>query len=364
MQYRRIVAWILVACTRVRRSQAKTLAELVVGAMRCRRASLADIGRAMLGKTLPKHKIKRVDRFLGNERVEVAEAIWALLAIAAKAAGGRLFVLLDWVDVTSYKVLVAAVPVRGRSVPVLFAAYEKWQLFKSQNAFEEGFLTLLRALLPQGVQAVVVADRGFHRAELAKHLQATGLGYVIRVNGTTYFAADRHAGRPDEVRLRPGQHADLGFGAYRKSQPVEQRVVVYWKTHHDEAWFLATNLTWGWRHIVAAYALRMHIEQLFRDEKSLRFGWGLRQTSLSTPERLERLLLVLAFAYLFLILLGLLASETLPPSHWASASSHKKVQSSLFTIGRQLQSVLRCGVWRLLHLFACVLAQLVKQNWG
>jgi len=364
MQYGRIVAWILGACTRVRRSQAKTLAELVVGAMRCRRASLADIGRAMLGKALPKHKIKRVDRFLGNERVEVADAVWALMAIAAKAAGGRLFVLVDWVDVTSYKVLVAAVPIRGRSVPVLFAAYRKWEFFKSQNAFEEGFLTLLRALLPPKVQAAVVADRGFHRAELAKHLQATGLRYVIRVNGKTHFAAEDHIGRLDDVRLRPGQHVDLGFGAYRKSRPVQQRVVVYWKMHYEEAWFLATDLDWGWRHVVAAYALRMHIEQLFRDEKNIRFGWGLRQTPISTPGRLGRLLLVLAFAYLFLILLGLLASETLPPSHWASASSHKKVQSSLFTIGRQLQSVLRCGVWRLLHLFACVLAQLVKQNWG
>jgi hypothetical protein len=97
-----IVSWIVGTCTGIRRSQAKTLAELVLGAMRSRRASLADIGRSMCGKALPKHRIKRVDRFLGNERVEVAEAVWALMAIAAKAARGRLFVLVDWVDVTSY----------------------------------------------------------------------------------------------------------------------------------------------------------------------------------------------------------------------------------------------------------------------
>ena len=108
----------------------------------------------------------------------------------------------------------------------------------------------------------------------------------------------------------------------------------------------------------------MHVEQLFRDEKNLRFGWGLRQTQLTTQERLERLLLVLAFAYLFLILLGLLASETLPPSHWASGSSRKKSQNSIFTIGRQLQGELRCTVWRLLHLFAVTIARLVEQNWG
>ena len=364
MCYGSIVSWMVRVCTGIRRSQAKTLAELVGGAMRCRRASLADIGRSMGGKALAKHKIKRVDRFLGNERVEVAEAARALIAIAVKAARGRLFVLVDWVDVTCYKVLVAAVPIRGRSVPVLFAAYPKWKLSKSQNAFEEGFFTLLQALLPAKAQAVVVADRGFHRAELAKHLQATGLGYVIRVNGRTYFASERHAGRLDGVRLRPGEHVDLEFGAYRKSRPVRQRVIVCWKKHYDEQWFLATDLDWGWRHVVATYALRMHIEQLFRDEKNLRFGWGLRQTRLSTAERLERLLLVLAFAYLFLILLGLLATETLPSSHWASGTSRKKEQNSLFTIGRHLQGKLRCGVRRLLHLFGTALAQLAQQNWG
>jgi hypothetical protein len=318
----------------------------------------------MCGKALPKHRIKRVDRFLGNERVEVADAAWALIMIAAKAARGRLFVLVDWVDVRSYKVLVAAVPIRGRSVPVLFAAYEKWRLRKSQNAFEEGFFTLLRALLPKKVQAVVVADRGFHRAELAKHLQATGLCYVIRVNGTTHFASERHAGRLDGIRLRQGEHIDLEVGAYSKSRPVRQRVIVHWKKHHDEPWFLATDLDWGWRYVVATYALRMHIEQLFRDEKNLRFGWGLRQTRLSTPERLERLLLVLAFAYLFLILLGLLARNTLPSSHWASASSPKKHQNSLFTIGRHRQPELRCSARHLLHLFAASLSQLLEENWG
>ncbi len=49
----------------------------------------------------------------------------------------------------------------------------------------------------------------------------------------------------------------------------------------------------------------MSTEELFRDEKSLRYGWGLGQTQLSEPERLERLLLVLACAYMLLVLMGL-----------------------------------------------------------
>ncbi|MHC5057367.1 MAG: hypothetical protein ACYTKD_22050, partial [Planctomycetota bacterium] len=36
-------------------------------------------------------------------------------------------------DIGKYKVLKAAVPIRGRAVPILFAAYPKWKLKKSQN---------------------------------------------------------------------------------------------------------------------------------------------------------------------------------------------------------------------------------------
>ncbi len=47
-------------------------------------------------------------------------------------------------------------PLRGRSIPILFAAYEKWKLFKSQNALEEGFFRLLKDLCPAHTQVVIV----------------------------------------------------------------------------------------------------------------------------------------------------------------------------------------------------------------
>jgi len=154
-------------CTSLRLPQRKTLAELVFGAMGCRRVSLADIGRSMRTQTSVKHNIKRAYRFLRNHRVEAPHACGALIGLAARAAGGRLFVAVDWVGVRQYRLLRAAVPLAGRSVPILFAAYRKWEVNKSQNAFEEGFFRLLAALLPDGVEVVVLADRGFGRAELA-----------------------------------------------------------------------------------------------------------------------------------------------------------------------------------------------------
>ena len=63
------------------------------------------------------------------------------------------------VDIGKYKVLKAAVPIRGRAVPILFAAYPKWKLKRSQNQFEEAFFDLLSKLLPPKTWTVIVADR-------------------------------------------------------------------------------------------------------------------------------------------------------------------------------------------------------------
>jgi hypothetical protein len=109
----RVLNWITGLTISLRLSQRKTLGELVFGAMRRRRVSLADIGRSLCTKTTAKRNIRRIWRFLKNNLVDVHEGAKELIHIAAKAARGRLFVAVDWVDKGQYKVLRAAVPLRG-----------------------------------------------------------------------------------------------------------------------------------------------------------------------------------------------------------------------------------------------------------
>lgn len=363
MFYSSVLDWIVKSCRGFRLSQRKTLAQLVFGAMRCRRASLADIGRSLGTEALAKHSIKRVYRFLKNHRVDVAEGARALCMLVARSSGGRLFVAVDWTDISRYKVLVATVPLRGRSVPILFAAYRKWQLFKSQNNIEEGFLRLLVTLLPSGTQGIVIADRGFGRAELARTLQEIKINYVIRVVSAVSFFSKSYHGRLDDLPVRPGTNKDLGFGRYRSREPVEQRVVVYWKRGTKEPWFLATDLAWGWRKIVSVYAKRMTIEEFFRDGKNIRYGWGLRQLKLSEAQRLERMLLVLAFAYLLLVLMGIVCAKTMSAAHWSSAVSKRK-QTSTFVVGRLMQERVRFRLKDLFLTLTRTLTQTANENWG
>jgi hypothetical protein len=125
--------------------------------------------------------IKRVDRFIGNSRIEPLEAMRGV--VAAFAQPGRcLVVSLDWVDIRSFWCLMLAARVRGRAVPLVWAVYRPEDLFRSRNSIEEGLLKALRTMVPPGSRLILLADRGFGRAEMARQCQDLGFDYLVRIN--------------------------------------------------------------------------------------------------------------------------------------------------------------------------------------
>lgn len=84
---------------------------------------------------------------------------------------------------------------------------------------------------------------------------------------------------------------------------------------------------------------------------------------MSDPQRLERLILVLSFAYLWLLLIGVLSQNRFPQSHWAAAVS-KRRQASAFFVGRFMQTRHRFYLSELLALLVRTLAPIIKENWG
>jgi hypothetical protein len=308
---------------------------------------------------LVKHRIKRVWRFLKNDRIDLEAAQHDLIHAIFRPLGGKLVcIAVDWVDIRSYKVLVAAVVVRGRSIPLLWAAYEKWQLYKSQNNLEEGFFRLLKTLIPGWCRVVVVADRGFGRTSVATEMTAIGLPYVIRIQPSVWVKSGEYEGRLDDMPVRRGVSLWLGKVLYRKVRPVEQYVSMVWRARYEEPWFLMSNTAWRAERLFKIYAARMRVEELFRDKKNIANGWGLRWLRLSAAERLERLLLVLAVAYLWLVLAGLWCKRKLPRASYSVSS--REGEMSLFRIGRELIGKIKIP----LKLLLAQIPKLVKTNWG
>jgi len=337
------VLWITSVCVGLRKSQIKTLAEIVGVALQVSRVSLSELGRLLAAEAegQAKHSIKRVWRFTSNDRVHVSDAMQGPLRWLLRCRSWRqtpLVVACDWTQIRNFHTLMAAAVIRGRSVPLLWASYEEWKFHKSQNNLEEGLLRLLKSLLPEGLQVILLADRGFGRTELARTCQQLGLHYVIRIKPDVHVKCPRYTGNLCDLKVKRGTRLLLRDVEFRKHHPVTQHVAVCWKKglqkDRDECWFLMTDLAYKVPRLTDLYGRRMTIEEFFRDQKNRRAGWALRNTQLTRAERLDRLLLVLALAYWLLVGIGLIALAKCSPTAWCS--SNRREACGLFFIGRKM----------------------------
>lgn len=361
MKTQQISDFVLSVCSCLRLSQAKTFSVLVPAAMTLERVSLAQLGRALAIRSgiAVKHGIKRVDRFIGNSRIEPSEAMRGLVGWLARPRE-KLLVSLDWVDIRRFHCLVAAARLRGRAIPLVWGIYRYEDFYRSQNNIEYGLLHLLRTLVPASVQMTILADRGFGRAQMACECQKLGFHYVIRIEPTVWIRSRRFTGLLKDYPILRGHSCLLCDVCYRKEKPVSQQVAIVWPADREHPWYLMTDE----QHLRAkvlskVFGRRMTIEEYFRDTKSKRNGFALRLIQIKSSERLSRLLLLLAFAYILLVAVGLYAAKRLRPGCWCS--NNRKGECSLFVIGKTVQHRMLPNLHYLLRMLRC---EVFQQNWG
>jgi len=235
----------------------------------------------------------------------------------------------------------------GRSTPLAWASTTNhvYDGHRSRNAFEESLLLVLRDMIPRSIKVVILADRGFGRTTLATFCQEQGLGYVIRIQPSVTVRLHGFHGKLLDYPVKKGVAKVLKRVSYRSDGAVTQNVVVRWRKDlpkkRDECWFLMSDQPGTAHQLCKLYGRRMTIEQLFRDDKSKqeaelatarrRNGWGLRDTKITRADRLDRLLLILAIAYLLLCGVGLIAKQEFTPSAWCS--TNRELECGIYTIG-------------------------------
>jgi hypothetical protein len=383
MDRTKAIDWVLSLCIGIlRKSQAKTLGELVAGALAAHRLSLAGIGRAMAehGDSAAKHAIKRVWRFITNPRIKPVEVMPALLNRlwrrklrwhARQPDRRPLRVSFDWTKVRQFHTLMAAVVVQGRALPLCWQSYRSRVQGRSQNALEYAMLRTIRSILGPDIQIVILADRGFGRAGLIEECQKLGLGYLVRISNDVIVQGAAYTGNLKDYTLRRGECRFWKKVRYRADGLVTTNLVLRWKKglvgKKDQPWYLATSL--GARDRAAArqisdlYALRFDIEELFRDTKNEHLGWSLAKTRIVKADRLDRMILIAALAYVLLVALGLWCREHRKARLWAS--NNRQHDLSAFAIGRVMLNRLHVAVPTLIELLLdCLLVVDPKPKWG
>jgi len=99
----------------------------VGAAVRSRRLTLTELGRALIGSARPKHDIKRIDRLLGNRHL-AAERFELYQVLAHRVVGAQREPLIgvDWSDLTPdrrWQLLRATMPIGGRCLTLFEAVH-------------------------------------------------------------------------------------------------------------------------------------------------------------------------------------------------------------------------------------------------
>jgi predicted small integral membrane protein len=116
----------------------------------------------------------------------------------------------------------------------------------------------------------------------------------------------------------------------------------YERKRASEPYLLATNLeNDSAEAIVRIYSARMQIEEMFRDTKSPRFGWGLDYSKTRSTRRFDVLLALASLAFATVALIGAAGRERGHEPKFRARSGANVIALSVFTLGTLILSATR-----------------------
>ena len=363
-----IVARLIKPCLEgVHRKRSVALLRVTTGLLRGGVSSLSGIALWLSGNTGLKHRLKSVDRMLGNRALyEQRDELYGQVARLWLKDLARVLVVVDWSDLSKdqrWQCLRASVVVEGRSLTLYEQAHPQRNLGNPRVHRE--FLRRLARILPVGCRPILMTDAGFH-APWFKAVADRGWEFIGRIRGRNqlYLNDSQNWTAARELYARAGPAAcALGLGQYAHSNPVPVRALlakrpskarhglnIYGKKRRSrsstkasrsarEPWLLVCSPSLGHlqpQGIVALYAQRMRIEQSFRDTKNLRWGLGLEVSRSRGRLRMEMLLLIAHLAGLIQRLIGECAKQHQQELNFMATRRAHRAEISVLTLARRI----------------------------
>lgn len=274
---------------------------------------------------------QRQRRWLKDEQVKERELYEPIIRPFVQAVSQATVLLI--LDTTAAGVnchlLTVALGYQRRALPLA------WQAGPGKRGHTSGqsqveLLEYVQQWLPEQATVVVVGDGEFGHTSLLTYLTQQNWPYVLRIAADTTIWYENEWQRLDAFELQPNEVIWLEQVYLAQSVPFGPvNILLVWDQRHQRAVPLVTNFELS-EEARYWYRKRPWIEPLFGDIKG--HGFDFQTSCLRHPERLSRLMLAVALAYLWLCFLGSLALM------WGQAKLVDRTDRrdrSIFTIGRQ-----------------------------
>jgi DDE family transposase len=327
--------------------------------------SLTAIGRKLAGESAIKHKIKKIDRLVGNKHLhnELGDLYKGLsdFVFTYISQDKKLPIVIDLCflkDDKAVQMLSAEVTTKGRTLPIYREIFKAGEL-KNRAKF---FLNNLKTYLPIARTIIVIMDAGFYE-EWFKEIDANGWYWICRIRKgkKIKLKGDENWQSMDEfmptVKLKTKvyeevllskQHGRLCRIVTTRKNPKGRVVKLSrgkttgklgrgrYREAAKEPWVLATNLpiTYKGNEIVKYYEKRMQIEESFRDIKSKQFGLAARNIRTKCIHRWGVKMLLAAIVQITYWIIGIIGhSQGMQKIFQVNTVKDRKV-FSYFTLGK------------------------------
>jgi len=285
-----------------RKTQRGKLGLLVATMLGVRSANLMDLAASL---PRPCERVDKryqwIERFLSNTRVSV-DAVMApyareLLKLAA-GNGRHLILMIDQSKATHrHQMVMVTVRTGGRALPLA------WRVKETQGAIgfteQRDALEAVLPLLPEGVKPVLMGDRFYGSPDLIAWCRGQDWNWRLRLKQDLLVFENGGESTLAEC-FACGEHMLTGIELTGKR--VVTNVAMVHEPGHPEPWIIALSEA-PTAHRAFDYGLRWGIEAMFSDFKTR--GFGLEDSQIQYPDRLSRLILVMALALYWAVSSGM-----------------------------------------------------------
>lgn len=321
----RLLERTLAATVPLNKARRNFLARFVVALIRVKTVNLAEVASAFAGRARPESSYKRIQRFLRSFELPYASVALALLRQAGVPS--PFIVTLDrteWqLGSVWLNVMVVGVAYRGVALPVLWRVLPK----KGCASTEEKLEAVGRCVRLFGARSIafLAADREFADRGLFRHLRASGISFRIRVKRNALVANGR--GQVVQAwRLFRSQRTGTAWAlpTLRKCWGMELHLSGLRMASGEYVIVAAPHVA---SDALSDYGRRWEIETLFGCLKSR--GFRLEETHVTDPQRLEKLMALLALTFCWAVVVG----EWLTRHQPLGVKKHGRRYKSLFRHG-------------------------------
>ena len=312
-----------VRLSRQHKKQREGLALLTATMLDVRSANLMDLS-ASLPRAAERLDMRYqwISRLLANPLIETdaVMAPYAREVLARLAADGRKVVLMiDQTQVSErHQVVMVAARLGGRAVPLA------WRVKATQGAIgfveQREALEAVARLLSDGMLPVLMGDRFYGSPDLIAWCKSRGWGWRLRLKQDLLVFEDGGETTLAGCFAR-GEH--MLSGVLLTEKRVATNVAMVHEPGHPEPWIIALSDA-PTVHRAFDYGLRWGIEAMFSDFKTR--GFGLEDSHLQRPDRMDRLILVMALALFWAVSTGMWDAV-----HHATPNEKKLRHASLAT---------------------------------